>query len=68
MRERVFRLLCEDTSNVGIASALGITVSPGITVSTVANHAKAVLKAFRVSSRHALIAEAIRRGVLRSSN
>ncbi len=58
MRERVFRLLCEGKSNVEIASLLGITVS------TVANHAKAVLKAFSVSSRHALVAEAMRRGML----
>lgn len=60
MRDRVFRLLCEGKSNVEIASLLGISVS------TVANHAKAVLKAFSVSSRHALVAEAMRRGMLSS--
>jgi DNA-binding CsgD family transcriptional regulator/tetratricopeptide (TPR) repeat protein len=58
MRDRVFRLLCKGKSNLEIASLLGISVS------TVANHAKAVLKAFSVSSRHALMAEAIRRGML----
>lgn len=57
MRERVFRLLCEGKSNAEIATLLGISVS------TVANHAKAVLKAFAVSSRHALLAEAARRGL-----
>lgn len=58
MRDRVFRLLCEGKSNVEIASLLGISVS------TVANHAKAVLKVFAVSSRHALVAEAMRRGLV----
>jgi DNA-binding CsgD family transcriptional regulator len=57
MRERVFRLLCEGKSNAEIAALLGISVA------TVANHAKAVLKAFSVSSRHALLAEAARRGL-----
>jgi DNA-binding CsgD family transcriptional regulator len=60
MRDRVFWLICEGKSNIEIAALLGISVS------TVANHAKAVLKAFSVSSRHALIAEAMRRGILSS--
>lgn len=60
MRDKVFRLLCDGKSNAEIASQLGLAVS------TVANHAKAVLKAFSVTSRHALIAEAIRRGVISS--
>jgi DNA-binding CsgD family transcriptional regulator len=58
MRERVFRLLCEGKSNVEMASLLGLTVS------TVANHAKAVLKEFNVNSRHALIAEALKRNLV----
>jgi DNA-binding CsgD family transcriptional regulator len=58
MREKVFRLLCEGKSNVEMASQLGITVS------TVANHAKAVLKEFGVNSRHALIAEAMKRNLV----
>ena len=60
MRERVFRLLCEGRSNVEIAAILNLKVA------TIANHAKAVLKAFGVSSRHALIAEAMRRGLVRA--
>jgi DNA-binding CsgD family transcriptional regulator len=58
MRDKVFRLLCEGKSNVEISGVLGITVS------TVANHAKAVLKAFGVNSRHALLAEARRRSLI----
>ena len=58
MREKVFRLLCDGKSNVEMAAILGITVS------TIANHAKAVLKEFGVNSRHALIAEAMKRGLI----
>jgi DNA-binding CsgD family transcriptional regulator/tetratricopeptide (TPR) repeat protein len=58
MREKVFRLICEGKSNVEMASLLGITVS------TVANHGKAVLKEFGVNSRHALIAEAMKRNLV----
>ncbi|HEY1680995.1 MAG TPA: LuxR C-terminal-related transcriptional regulator [Candidatus Tumulicola sp.] len=55
MRDRTFRLLCEGKSNLEIAQELDLSVA------TVANHAKAVLKFFGVSSRHALLAEARRR-------
>jgi len=58
MRDRVFRLLCEGKSNIEIAAQLGLSVS------TIANHAKAVLSAFDVRSRHALVAEAMRRGII----
>jgi DNA-binding CsgD family transcriptional regulator/tetratricopeptide (TPR) repeat protein len=58
MQDTVFRLICQGMSNAEIGEALGISPM------TVANHAKAVLKTFAVSSRHALIAEAIRRGVI----
>jgi DNA-binding CsgD family transcriptional regulator len=58
MRDRTFRLLCEGKSNVEIADKLDLSVA------TVANHAKAVLKFFGVSSRHALLAEARRRKLI----
>jgi DNA-binding CsgD family transcriptional regulator/tetratricopeptide (TPR) repeat protein len=58
MRDRTFRLLCEGKSNVEIAAELDLSVA------TVANHAKAVLKFFGVSSRHALLAEARRRKLI----
>ncbi len=58
MRERVFRLICEGRSNEEIAAIVGRSKA------TVANHAKAVLKRYGVSSRSALIAEAMKRGVL----
>jgi DNA-binding CsgD family transcriptional regulator len=58
MQERVFRYLCQGLSNADIASELGRSEF------TVANHAKAVLKAFAVRSRSALIAEAMKRGLL----
>jgi DNA-binding NarL/FixJ family response regulator len=58
MQERVFRYLCQGLSNADIANELGRSEF------TVANHAKAVLKAFGVRSRSALIAEAMKRGLL----
>ncbi len=58
MQDKVFRLICEGLSNIEIGHRLEI--SPA----TVANHAKAVLKVFKVSSRHALIAEAMRRKII----
>lgn len=58
MRDRTFKLLCEGKSNVEIAEELDLSVA------TVANHAKAVLKFFGVSSRHALLAEARRRRLI----
>jgi DNA-binding CsgD family transcriptional regulator len=58
MQDKVFRLICEGLSNIDIGHRLEI--SPA----TVANHAKAVLKVFKVSSRHALIAEAMRRKII----
>jgi DNA-binding CsgD family transcriptional regulator len=56
MRRRVFDLLCEGKTNAEIADDLDLAVT------TAANHAKAVLKIFGVPSRHALVAEAMRRG------
>jgi DNA-binding CsgD family transcriptional regulator len=58
MRDKTFRLLCEGKSNIEIAEELDLSVA------TVANHAKAVLKFFAVSSRHALLAEARRRKLI----
>jgi DNA-binding CsgD family transcriptional regulator len=58
MQQRVFGHLCQGLSNAEIAEILGRSEN------TVANHAKAVLKAFHVSSRSALVAEAARRGLL----
>jgi DNA-binding CsgD family transcriptional regulator len=58
MQDKVFRLICQGLSNAEIGESLGISPM------TVANHAKAVLKTFGVSSRHALIAEAVRRGII----
>lgn len=58
MQKRIFGYLCEGLSNEEIAMKLGRSKS------TVANHAKAVLKTFGVSSRSALIADAMRRGLL----
>jgi DNA-binding CsgD family transcriptional regulator len=58
MQDKVFRLICQGLSNAEIGESLGISPM------TVANHAKAVLKTFGVSSRHALIAEAVRRDII----
>jgi DNA-binding CsgD family transcriptional regulator len=58
MQQRVFRYLCQGLSNAQIAAELGRSEF------TVANHAKAVLKAFGVSSRSALIAQAMKRGLI----
>lgn len=58
MQERVFRHICEGLSNAEIAARLGRSEN------TVANHAKAVLKSFGVSTRGALIALAMKRGLL----
>ena len=58
MRERVFKLLCEGRSNEEIAAIVGRSKA------TVANHAKAVLKCYGVSSRSALLAQAHKRGVV----
>jgi DNA-binding CsgD family transcriptional regulator len=61
MQTRIFHHLCEGMSNADIASSIGRSEH------TVANHAKAVLKVFGVSSRSALIAEAMKRGLLQSA-
>jgi DNA-binding CsgD family transcriptional regulator len=58
MQDKVFRLICQGLTNAEIAEMLGLSPM------TIANHAKAVLKAFAVSSRHALIAEAMRRNII----
>jgi DNA-binding CsgD family transcriptional regulator len=58
MQDKVFRLICQGLTNAEIAEMLGLSPM------TIANHAKAVLKAFGVSSRHALIAEAMRRNII----
>lgn len=58
MQERVFRYICEGLSNADIAQRLGRSEN------AVANYAKAVLKTFGVSNRPALIALALKRGLL----
>jgi DNA-binding CsgD family transcriptional regulator len=58
MQRRVFRYLCDGMSNATIAEKIGRSEN------TVANHAKAVLKAFDVSSRSALVATAMKRGLI----
>jgi DNA-binding NarL/FixJ family response regulator len=58
MRERVFQYMCAGLTNAEMASKIERSEF------TVANHAKAVLKHFGVSSRSALIAEAMKRGIV----
>jgi DNA-binding CsgD family transcriptional regulator len=58
MQARIFKLMCEGRSNEEMAGIVRRSKA------TVANHAKAVLKAFGVSTRPSLIAEAMKRGLL----
>lgn len=58
MQRRVFGYLCNGLTNAAIAQKIGRAEN------TVANHAKAVLKAFEVSSRSALVAAAMKRGLI----
>ena len=58
MQRRVFGYLCDGLTNADIARKIGRAEN------TVANHAKAVLKAFDVSSRSALLATAMKRGLV----
>lgn len=57
MQERIFRMMLQGQTNGQMAEAIGRAEN------TVANHAKAVLKAFGVSTRTALLAEAVKRGL-----
>lgn len=60
MQQRVFDELCKGKSNAEIAETLGR--SPF----TVSNHIKELFKAFGVGSRSALVAEALRRGIIKT--
>jgi DNA-binding CsgD family transcriptional regulator/tetratricopeptide (TPR) repeat protein len=60
MQRRVFEEICEGKSTAEIARSLGRSEY------TISNHAKAIFKAFDVKSRPALLAEAVRRGYLKS--
>ncbi|HEY9085583.1 MAG TPA: LuxR C-terminal-related transcriptional regulator [Candidatus Tyrphobacter sp.] len=61
MQQRVFAEICKGKSNAEIAKTL--ERSPF----TVSNHIKQIFKTFRVGSRSALVAEAIRRGLIKTS-
>jgi DNA-binding CsgD family transcriptional regulator len=58
MQEREFRYICEELTNADIAATIGRSEN------TVANHAKAVLKVFRVSSSSAPMSVAMKKGLL----
>jgi DNA-binding CsgD family transcriptional regulator len=58
MQMQVFRLLCEGRPTDEIAKTIGRSQF------TVRNHVKALLKTFNVNSRPALLAEAMKRGLL----
>jgi DNA-binding CsgD family transcriptional regulator len=59
VQRKVFDYICQGLSNADIAEQMGRSEF------TVRNHVKALLKRFGVSSRSALVAEAIRRNLLR---
>jgi DNA-binding CsgD family transcriptional regulator len=61
MQQRVFHEICQGKSNADIARSFGRSEF------TISNHIKQIFKAFGVGSRTALIAEAIRRGLVRTS-
>ena len=61
MQRRVFEELCQGKSNAAISMALGRSEF------TITNHIKQIFKAFGVKSRSALIAEAIRRGLVKGA-
>jgi DNA-binding NarL/FixJ family response regulator len=60
MQQRVFEDICRGLSNAEIAKHLKRSEY------TVANHVKSLLKTFNVPSRSALVAEAVRRGLIKS--
>jgi DNA-binding CsgD family transcriptional regulator/tetratricopeptide (TPR) repeat protein len=62
MQKRVFDGICQGKSTAEIARDLGRSEF------TVSNHIKQIFKAFNVGSRSSLLAEAVRRGILRSSS
>lgn len=59
MQERVFEEVCEGKSTAEIARTLGRSEY------TVSNHIKGIFKTFGVRSRSALLAEALRRGMVK---
>jgi DNA-binding CsgD family transcriptional regulator len=60
MQRRVFVEVCQGKSTAAIAKSLGRSEF------TVSNHIKAIFKAFDVNSRPALIAEAVRQGLVKT--
>ena len=60
MQRRVFAEVCQGKSTAAIAKSLGRSEF------TVSNHIKAIFKAFDVNSRPALIAEAVRQGLVKT--
>jgi DNA-binding CsgD family transcriptional regulator/DNA-binding transcriptional ArsR family regulator len=61
MQQRVFDELCQGKATSEIARSLGRSEW------TISNHIKEVFKAFGVKSRSALLAEAVRRGLVKTS-
>lgn len=61
MQRRVFAEICKGKSNAEIAKTLGRSTF------TVSNHIKQIFKTFGVGSRSALVAEAIRRGLIETN-
>lgn len=61
MQQRVFLEICKGKSNAEIAKTLGRSAF------TVSNHIKQIFKTFGVGSRSALVAEAIRRGLIETN-
>jgi DNA-binding CsgD family transcriptional regulator len=60
MQRRVFEEICEGRSTAEISKLLGRSEY------TISNHTKEIFKAFEVRSRSALVAEAVRRGLIRA--
>jgi DNA-binding CsgD family transcriptional regulator len=60
MQRKVFAEVCEGKSTAEIAQALDRSEY------TISNHIKQIFKTFEVRSRSALVAEAVRRGLLKS--
>jgi DNA-binding CsgD family transcriptional regulator len=60
MQQRVFDELCQGKATSEIARSLGRSEW------TISNHIKEIFKAFGVKSRSALLAEAVRRGLVKS--
>ncbi len=59
MQDRIFRLICQGRTTQQICTELGRADN------TVRNHVKAIFKAFGVNTRASLVAEAVRRGLVR---